>query len=715
MKRGAGALIGLVAVCSVGFAGLNQVYPLDLAQRTDQSTTVFSREGEVLRQFANSKGVYRIATTHQEVSAFYLQALLEYEDKYFYYHPGVNPLALLRALGQQLYYGRVISGGSTLTMQVARMFYPHKRTYVGKLEQIFRAFQLELTYSKSQILDLYLTHTPMGGNIEGVEAASQRYYAKHADELSPVEAIMLVVVPQRPSLYRPDRHPQRALKARNKVLRRVHGALDIRFSDLERMLVAPLRADRHNSALFAPLLARRLKARANAETEIQTFIDFTIQSDVEQVIRQRSQQWSSPLSAAVLVMDNHNGEVLAYKGSADINDLYRYGHVDMVQAVRSPGSALKPFIYGVALDKGLVHSASLLTDAPRQFGDYRPHNFDRRFAGAIRLDHALQKSKNVPVVQVLNHVGPRQFMEQLNGAGIELKVAEANLAIALGGVGTRLEDLVTLFSSLARSGESIFPRFSVQDSIVSKPLLSSASSWILYEILKDIAPPDRVRAAYQRNVAWKTGTSYGYRDAWAIGTSADYTVGVWIGRPDGAPYVGQTGANQAAPLLFDVFDLLPKDRSFVTKPEQVTQENICWPSGLHSALVNSMDCAVRQSALTINHHTPPTLRQQSGFESLHQWPQPLLNWSKKTGNQLASQASNGAEKNIHIIRPKQGMQLFPYPGQLFTLVANLESVVWYLNDQKLPNNQLKLDGLQAGNYRLSACDVSCDTVQFSVN
>ncbi|MDW6005452.1 penicillin-binding protein 1C [Vibrio mangrovi] len=699
---------GVLLLAAVTFTVLNQLYPFETEGRGRNVVTVYAAEGDVLRQFANENGIYRIPVSPGQVSPWYLRALLAYEDRHFYSHPGVNPLSLLRAFGQQLYYGRVISGGSTLTMQVARLFYPHPRSYLGKLEQIFRALQLELRYSKSDILALYLTYAPMGGNIEGVEAASQRYFGKHASELSPTEAAMLVVVPQRPSLYRPDRFPLAALQARNKVLRRVAGVFSWSTDELLRMQQSPLRAAHHPAPMFSPLLARHLQKQFPQQSDIQTFINFTLQHGVENMLRQHTAGWATPLSAAVMVMENRSGKVLAYKGSADIYDARRYGYVDMVQAWRSPGSALKPFIYGLALERRLVHSASLLTDVPRAFGDYRPQNFDHHYEGAIRLDTALQHSRNIPAVQVLSQVGPGNFLHWLQNSGVQLRVADANLAIALGGLGVRLTDMVALFSALSREGELIFPRLSVEEPVRTHGLLSPAGSWIITHILQDIAPPDRVKPAHGRRVAWKTGTSYGFRDAWAVGTSDDYTVGVWVGRPDGAPFVGQTGANQAAPLMFDVFDLLPKDRLQRPRPSQVAEAVICWPGGIDAALVRTSDCLLRHQAFTIDHHTPPTLRQSHDFTHLHQWPQVIQDWFRKTGQSLPAQAPLAG---IKILSPPSGAQLFPYRGQTLALVASKVQAEWYLDERPLTRAALELDGLSDGHHRLTACSVQCDSIE----
>ncbi|MBD1558456.1 penicillin-binding protein 1C [Vibrio sp. S9_S30] len=717
-----GILILILMLLIVGaFFIANALSPLNLEQKRDHSTTVYSKNGEVLRQFSNSKGIFRTPVKHQVlngkvvrlVSDVYLTALLEYEDKYFYVHPGFNPFSLARALFQQVTHGRVISGGSTITMQVARMFYPYERSYVGKVEQIFRAMQIERHYNKEEILDLYLTHTPMGGNIEGVEAGAQRYFGKSAQNLNLTESLTLVVLPQRPSSTRPDRHPQRALTARNKVLHRVSEALALTDSTTELLTSSPLGASRHLSPVMSPLLARKLRSNQPNLTEFTTFIDHTLQSSIEMLISKRSTNWSSTLSSAVLVMENETGEVIAYKGSADFTDLRRYGHVDMVQAIRSPGSTLKPFIYGMALEKQLIHSGSLMMDIPISHGNYQPQNFNRYFSGPIRMDKALQLSKNSTVVQILSQLGPEAFLRFLKISQIPLKADEANLTFALGGVGTNLAGLVSLYSSLATEGNAIQPRYLNSDSKTQHTLLTPAASWILFDILSHIPPPQRFAPAHGRKVAWKTGTSYGFRDAWSIGVSPKYTVGVWVGRPDGSPNVGQTGAKQAAPIMFDVFDLLPPESKPLIKPLNVASNIVCWPSGLLKTQIKQEDCLSTQLAWLIDEQAPPTLRYQEPFNTLHQWPEPLQHWSLSNGIPLNQSALISPEK-VAILTPQNETQFFPYSGQVLNLKASVDGADWYLNDQPLSQPQIEFDQLSDGRYQLTACLVHCDNVVIQV-
>ncbi|MCE2571962.1 penicillin-binding protein 1C [Motilimonas eburnea] len=706
------ALMALFALC-------HWLMPFDFAAKGQVSTTVYTEQGQILRQFTNQAGVYRIATQVDQVSPFYTQALLAYEDRYFYQHVGVNPVSLVRALFQHAYYGRVISGGSTITMQVARMFYPHQRTYLGKISQIFRALQLEWMLDKGQILNLYLTHTPMGGNIEGVQAASLRYFGKMAKDLSHTESALLVVIPQRPSLHRPDRHPQLALNARNKVLDRLLNFGVITPYQHDVMANEALSAKRRPLPQLTPLLARELQKKqidsSINQGRITTTINQTLQADVNAVVEQRLSRLSPLLSIGILVMENASGHVLAYKGSADFNDAQRAGHVDMTKAVRSPGSTLKPFIYGMALDLGLVHSASLLTDTPRAFGDYRPANFSQGFIGAMRLDQALQTSKNVPAVQVMAAITPAYFADKLKQQGISLRVAEPNLAIALGGNGSTLRELVTLYSALARQGKVAPPVFTManeqgltdDNTHRAAPILSPAAAWIIADTLAKIPPPDRAKPAWGRKISWKTGTSYGYRDAWAVGVSHDYTVGIWIGRPDGAPFVGQTGANQAGPLLFDTFDLLPADKGRLTKPSDVVAKDICWPSGLSRNLVAEKDCLTRQRAWTIKGLTPVTLAEPGRKRSLHQWP---LSVETLTKPMHAS-----SQKRVKISFPTNNLTIFSYPKQKLKLVSNQAQANWYVNDQFITGQQLELAPLKSGKHRITACvELACDAVDILV-
>nr|HPQ97210.1 penicillin-binding protein 1C [Thiolinea sp.] len=566
-----GGLAGVVLLLGV-FLGLDRHYPLPDPARIS-SIIILSQDKTPLRAFADQQGVWRYPVTLDEVSPLYLEALLTYEERWFYWHYGVNPLAMLRAVWQWLQHGRAISGGSTLTMQVARILEPHERSVRGKLWQMFRALQLEWHYGKDEILTFYLNLAPFGGPVEGVQAASYAYLRKPASALSHAEAALLAVLPQSPSRLRPDRFPERARTYRDKVLRRLQqlGVWDQAVVD-DALIERVLRSGFHQP-MVAPLLARRLKQQAQAQglARLVSSVDSNLQARVENRVQARLFTLPEQASVAVLVMENATGLVRAYVGSADFFSQRRQGQVDMVQALRSPGSTLKPFLYGMALEQGLVHSGSLLPDVPVRLGNYAPENFMRTFQGPVSAEQALQLSLNVPAVGLLQRINPMVFDARLRHVGVELRYPadeRPNLSLILGGAGTRLESLVRGFSAFARAGISIRPRFGVADPVVERRLVAPETSWVVGEILRGVAPPGGYSNQALR-LAWKTGTSYGFRDAWAIGVNSRYTVGVWTGRPDGTPQPGRYGAMAAGPLLFDIFQALPRAVSHWPRPQGV--------------------------------------------------------------------------------------------------------------------------------------------------
>ncbi len=575
-----------------------------------RSVIVLAEDHTPLRAFADNEGIWRYPAQLDEVSPLYLQALLGYEDRWFYYHPGINPLALLRAAWQWLRYGEVISGGSTLTMQVARILDPHPRSLSGKGRQMFRALQLEWHYSKDEILNFYLNLAPFGGPIEGVQTASYAYLHKPALDLSHAEAALLAVLPQAPSRLRPDRHPERARLYRDKVLQRM---LDLGVWDEQSVAEAHMEQVAQSTfrqPMMAPVFARRVKEQITDQARIVTTLDANIQWAVENILRSRQVMLPDDASAGILVMENASGLVRAYAGSADFFSEQRAGQVDMVQALRSPGSTLKPFLYGMAMDAGMIHSASLLSDAPLMVQGYAPRNFMRDYKGAVTVTEALQLSLNIPAVDMLQRLTPPVFDARLRHAGIPLvypQDEQANLSMILGGAGARLENLVQGYSALARAGISIRPRYTLDAPVVERRFLSPESSWVIGEILRGVAPPNGF-SAVQMNLAWKTGTSYGFRDAWAFGFNARYTVGVWTGRPDGTPLPGRFGARASGPLLFDVFQALPAPHQLLQRPAAVTEQVICWPLGGSVADTAPTDCQRQHPAWVIANTFPPTLQ-----------------------------------------------------------------------------------------------------------
>ncbi|WP_434772619.1 peptidoglycan glycosyltransferase PbpC [Pseudomonas entomophila] len=610
----AGASLALLSLVWLA----DRLWPLPLPE-DDLARVVVAEDGTPLWRFADANGVWRYPVSAEQVSPLYLEALLTYEDRWFYHHLGINPLALARAAWLNLHGGRVVSGGSTLSMQVARLLEPHPRTLRGKLRQMARTVQLEWHLSKREILQLYLDRAPFGGTLQGVAAASWAYLGKSPQHLTPAEAALLAVLPQAPSRLRPDRHPLRARQARDKVLERLAEyhtwpAQRIAEAREEPLLLAP----RQEPAL-APLLARRLN-RPGSPPLIRTTLDAALQRRLEDLLLGWRARLPERTSAALLVVDAHDMAVRAYLGSVDLEDARRFGHVDMVHALRSPGSTLKPFLYAMAMDDGLIHSESLLQDVPRRYGDYRPGNFSSGFSGPVSASSALALSLNLPAVQLLEAYGPKRFAAQLRMGGVPLALpplAEPNLALILGGVGSRLEDLVGGYAALARDGKAARIRLQPQDPLIERRLMSPGAAWITRRILSGLARPDRDPHAELTGpapLAWKTGTSYGFRDAWSIGVGPRYLIGVWIGRPDGTPVPGQFGLASAAPLMLQVHDLLSnRDRQrglgqpAPHKPASVGVAAICWPLGQPLDRTDP-NCRRQRFAWTLDGTVPPTLQ-----------------------------------------------------------------------------------------------------------
>ncbi len=539
-------------------AGTAWVYSLGrppLGQDLETSHVVLDRSGRLLRAYATSEGRWRLPATEKDVDPRFLKLLFAYEDKRFYEHRGVDILALGRAAFQFVTSGHIVSGGSTLTMQVARLLEPREHRSLGaKLRQMTRALELEHELSKKQILSLYLTLAPYGGNLEGVRAASLAYFGKEPKKLTLAEAALLVALPQSPELRRPDRYPDAARAARNRVLDRAAAAGVVPRDEIARAKAASVPHARKPLPVLAPHVADQVVAAEPKVRLHRLTIDATLQKTLQELALERARALGPKISVAILAVDNETGEVLARVGNADYFDESRAGQVDMTQALRSPGSTLKPFIYGLAFEDGLLHPETLIDDRPVRYGNYTPENFDLTFQGTVSVRRALQMSLNVPAIAVLSKVGVNRLRARLTqtGAALVLPKGEApGLAMGLGGVGIKLCDLTMLYVGLARMGAAV-PLIEREGDIAQNPgrLLDPVGAWYVGNILIGAPPPDN---AMPGRIAYKTGTSYGYRDAWAVGFDGRMTVGVWVGRADGAPVPGLYGRAAAAPILFDAF------------------------------------------------------------------------------------------------------------------------------------------------------------------
>ncbi len=618
-RRSAHAAV-LLGIALAGLFVADRLFPLPLPDQGSFSVVVTASDGTPLRAFASNNGVWRYPVTLEQVSPLYLEALVGYEDRWFWRHPGINPVALLRAARQWAGNGHVVSGGSTLSMQVARILEPQPRTASGKIRQILRALQLEAHLSKREILSLYVNHAPFGGTIEGVEAASWAYLGKPSRNLSHAEAALLAVLPQSPSRLRPDRHNLAARRARDKVLARMASQQSWLGQEVRDALIEPVVSRRLAVPMLAPLLAERLRAANPARARIRSSIDANLQRVLEDRVTVYFSRLPERSSAALLVVDNRTRQARAYVGSLAFADERSLGHIDMVRATRSPGSTLKPFLYGLAMDDGLIHSESLLVDAPQSFSDYRPVNFDPAFNGPVSAADALRLSLNVPAVDLLDRLGPERFAARLAHAGVALKLpdgARPNLSIILGGTGVSLEQLVSAYTAFNHEGLAGQVGYVSDSRPAQRRLLSAGAAWVVREILERHAAEGSAEEnfddAARIRVAWKTGTSYGFRDAWALGSTAGYTVGVWVGRPDGTPMPGQYGAVTALPLLLEVVGSLPdssRSASSQAPPASVRKIEICWPLGLPDDPAEPQLCREKRQAWTLAGGLPPTLPER---------------------------------------------------------------------------------------------------------
>ncbi len=558
---GGAALLGAVALWLAAILGLTP--PLDAARlkASDLSVTVADRHDRPLRIFLASDDRHRLPADPEAIDPLFLRLLLAIEDKRFADHPGVDPMALLRAVGQRLASGRVVSGASTITMQTVRLLDPRPRTLSAKLLEMVRAVRLEGELDKDEILSLYLTLAPYGGNIEGIVAASLRYLGKTPSRLTPAEAALLVALPQAPERLRPDRYPEAAKRARDRILIRATALGILSAKTAEDAIGDPVPRSRRALPFLAPHLAERVVSQGPA-ARIRTTIDLDLQATLEASTGRRVKELGDQVGLAVLVADAATGAVRARIGSPDYFDRSRDGAVDMTRAIRSPGSTLKPVLYGLAFDDRLVDPRTLITDAPMPVSGYAPANFAHAYLGEVSIADALRHSPNVPAVRVLERYGPGPFIGRIRDAGVPVFLPNPDtapgLAVILGGAGVSLDGLVSLFTAIGTDG-AVRPLHELANTPQSPPqrLMSPRSAQDIAHILQTAPRPLGLPyLADARPIAWKTGTSYGFRDAWAIGSDGQHVVGIWVGRPDGTPNPGRYGRNTAAPAMFEVFQHL---------------------------------------------------------------------------------------------------------------------------------------------------------------
>ncbi|MER9902487.1 penicillin-binding protein 1C [Mesorhizobium sp. M0130] len=570
---------GLVAITAAALWQLDRAFPPPLPAALTVSTEVQDRDGQLLRAFATPDGYWRLTTSLDQVDKQFVDMLVTYEDKRFWDHQGVDVLALARAAGQFATSGHIVSGGSTLSMQLARLIEPRDSRSLGsKIKQMLRAVQIERRLSKREILERYLTLAPYGGNLEGVRAASLAYFGKEPKRLTVSEAALLVALPQLPEKRRPDRNLDVAHAARDRVLTRMVSAGLLGEREAARAALDDVSGLRRTLPALAAHAAYAMLPKAIPGQKLQLTIRKSVQEGLEQVAKDAAARLGPRLSVAMVLADSRTGDILGEVGSADFFDASRSGWIDMTKVVRSPGSTLKPFIYGLAFEQGLVAQETLIEDSPADFSGYRPKNFDMGYQGDVSIRQALQLSLNVPAIRVLDAVGPARLMARFRQADVTpvLPVNEApGLAIGLGGVGVTLRDLVQLYTGLANGGKAHTLHDGTEPANAERStttILDGQATWQITDILSGVKPP---QGAAQRGIAYKTGTSYGYRDAWSVGFDGRYVLGVWVGRPDAGAVPGLSGYISAAPILFEGFVRsglaavpLPSQPSGVRRPKR---------------------------------------------------------------------------------------------------------------------------------------------------
>ena len=579
----------IVVIPFFGFFILNIIFPLKV--RIDYSQIVTASDGTVIHAFLTKDQKWRMMTEQKEISPQLKKAILYKEDKWFYYHYGINPFALMRAGFNNLFHLKRTSGASTITMQVARMLQPKGRTYSNKIVEMFRATQLEMHYSKDEILQMYLNLVPYGGNIEGIKAASILYFGRMPDKLSLAQITTLAVIPNRPVSLKPGKKNDAVVDARNKWLKKMQHDKTFSQRDIEDALHEPLEAQRQEAPHSVPHFALRMKQLYPGKPIIKTSLNRFSEEKITAIAYNYSKRIKSYNinNSAVLVINNKTGKVEAYLGSPDASDDEHNGQVDGVTAVRSPGSTLKPLVYALAFDNGLATPKTVIADVPVNFDGYSPENFNSKFNGNVTVEKSLAYSLNIPAVKTLNQLGVVTLVDKLKQAGFRQVMKDEKklgLSTVLGGCGVSLEELTDLYATFAHEGNFSELKYLNDDtSHHSIRLVSSAASFMISEILTTLTRPD-LPNNYQSSmhvpkIAWKTGTSYGRKDAWSIGYNMDYTVGVWVGNFSGDGVPELTGADMATPLLFEIFNSLDYNSSnkWFKQPDDLDFRLVCSESG----------------------------------------------------------------------------------------------------------------------------------------
>ncbi|MHA4737198.1 penicillin-binding protein 1C [Dyadobacter sp. MSC1_007] len=740
------SIIGLIVALLV----LDLTFPF--SPKLHYATQITDDHGRVIHAFLSKEDKWRLYSGVDEITPLLRKTLIYKEDQYFYYHPGVNPLAIVRAAIRNTFSGKRTSGASTVTMQVVRLMQPRPRTYFNKLIEVWHALQLEMHFSKAEILQFYVNLVPYGGNIEGIKAASLLYFGKPPQLLSLAEITALTIVPNRPSGLRPGSRNDALRIARNEWLDRFEedGLFDqnvIRDARNE-----PLEIRRLRSPRLAPHLSIRLKQQYPDEPVIRTTLNLQWQSQIEEQVSNyiNRRQLMNIHNAAVLVINNETMAVEAYVGSADFHNPFDGGQVDGVRAVRSPGSTLKPLLYATAFDAGIITPKTILNDVPGNFSGYEPENFDRHFNGAVTTEFALANSLNIPAVKVLKDIGTPALIAKLRKAGfktVDKQARDLGLSMILGGCGVTLEELTRLFAAFANEGDLRGLRFNAREPVQKKgvPIVSEEATFLTTNILTQITRPDLPtnfdNTYHLPKIAWKTGTSYGKRDAWSVGYNRRYTVGVWVGNFSGEGVPELSGANTATPLLFSIFNALDYNspKGWYKSPANIGSRNVCPVSGdipsdfCEHQIVDQY--IIGTSAYRKCQHMRWVFTDAAGKMSYCTYCLPEKGVEKRAFANLAPELiayyeaqklpyqripphNPACERVFHegnplIVSPNEGSEYYirkdePQQIQLACQAANdVQEVYWYVNDKltkKTPPNENVFINPPLGRVKISCSD-----------
>jgi len=579
--------IAMIALFIIFFL-LNLIFPLK--DKVEYSTIITDKNGEVINAYLTKDQKWRMKTELDEISPLLRKTIIAKEDKYFYYHPGVNPVAVVRAGFKNIFRQRRTSGASTITMQVARALRPRKRNIGSKIIEMFRAFQLEWKYSKDEILQLYLNLVPYGGNLEGVKSASLLYFSKNPDHLSLAEITALSIIPNRPSSLVMGKNNDLIVQERNRWLKKFSADKVFTEKEIEDALAEPLTATRNTVPHFAKHLSSKLFKQG--DYFYQTHLDLNTQLKTEKIVEDyiRAQRLRNINNASIVIIDNKTHKVITYVGSANFNDTTDAGQVNGAAAVRQPGSTLKPLLFALCMDEGFLTPKLMMNDIAVNFNGYAPENYDQKYNGYVTAEHALEHSLNIPAVKELRMLGKDKLVQKLSACDfkqIEKDKYKLGLSMILGGCGTTLEELTGLFSAFANDGNYVSPSYSDKDTRHKKVnVVSPEAAFMINEILSKVNRPDFPlnwqSTERMPKIAWKTGTSYGRRDAWSIGYNKKYTVGVWVGNFSGIGVPDLSGSNTATPLLFKIFNTIDydSDEEWFTQPKDCETRMVCSETGL---------------------------------------------------------------------------------------------------------------------------------------